>query len=348
MQQNGALRSLKTATRAREEAGSETYNAPRGPKTLPPGVRPAPLAEVAGPQGAVATGGYVAARAPLLAVSSLRGADGVDDTAVKFLFRAELKKKKKKKEDEERQQELADEALDEKLGAEMDALMAIGPERLTSRQQARLSAVLRERAELVERRKKRGTMRKRKKRSKRKLPSPLLVYGYGAVGKGPALARRRLVVVDVSVNMHDKFQQSPVYSGRCLLPFLRQCGGHSSCATETGTDMDQKDSCSGVNAGFAGYNTPRAVFSFLVRRPMMLDIMAGMDPLAQRPLVLRECWRRDVVWWWFSSWWCLRFCLGQCEAYDWKLLLHLFPVPRGCWVCLHAEWLVQQQRHYLR
>ena len=76
-QQNGALRSLKTATRAREEAGSETYNAPRGPKTLPPGVRPAPLAEVAGPQVMAATGGYVAARASLLAVSSLRGADGV-------------------------------------------------------------------------------------------------------------------------------------------------------------------------------------------------------------------------------------------------------------------------------
>ena len=52
--------------------------------------------------------------------------------------------------------------------------------------------------------------------------------------------------------------------------------------------MDQKDSCSGVNAGFAGYNTPRAVFSFLVRRPMMLDIMAGMDPLAQRPLCAAE------------------------------------------------------------
>ena len=150
-----------------EEAGSETYCAPRGPKTLPPGVRPAPLAEVAGPQVMAATGGYVAARAPLLAVSSLRGADGVDDTAVKYLLRAELKKKK---EEEERKQVLADEALDEKLDAEMDALMAIGPERLTSRQQARLSAVLRERAELVERRKKRRTMRKRKKRSKRKLP----------------------------------------------------------------------------------------------------------------------------------------------------------------------------------
>ena len=98
-----------------EEAGSETYCAPRGPKTLPPGVRPAPLAEVAGPQVMAATGGYVAARAPLLAVSSLRGADGVDDTAVKYLLRAELKKKKKEEEEEERKQVLADEALDESL-----------------------------------------------------------------------------------------------------------------------------------------------------------------------------------------------------------------------------------------
>ena len=76
---------------------------------------------MAEPQGAAATGGYVAAGAPLLAVSSLRGADGVDDTAVKFLLRAELKKKK----EEERKQDLADEVLDDKLEAEFDALMAI-------------------------------------------------------------------------------------------------------------------------------------------------------------------------------------------------------------------------------
>ena len=68
----------------------------------------------------------MAARAPLLAVSSLRGADGVDDTAVKYLLRAELKKKKRE-EEEERKQELADGALDDKLEAELDALMAIGP-----------------------------------------------------------------------------------------------------------------------------------------------------------------------------------------------------------------------------
>ena len=41
--------------------------------------------------------------------------------------------------------------------------------------------------------------------------------------------------------------------------------------------MDQKDSCSGVyKAGIAGYNALRAVFSSLVRRLMMLGIMAVM------------------------------------------------------------------------
>ena len=134
---HAAPRGPKTA-RAQEEVERETYSVPRHQKTPPPGVRPAPPSEVAGPQGAAATGGYVAAGAPLLAVSSLRGADGVDDTAVKYLLRAELKKKKEEEEEEERKQELADEVLDDKLEAEVDALMAIG--HLTSRQEARLSA----------------------------------------------------------------------------------------------------------------------------------------------------------------------------------------------------------------
>ena len=54
---------------------------------------------------------------------------------------------------------------------------------------------------------------------------------------------------------------------------------------------------------------------------------------------------RDVVWW---SGWCLQFYLGQREAYDWKILRLLFPVPRGRWGCMHAEFLVQQQRRDLR
>ena len=43
-------------------------------------------------------------------------------------------------------------------------------------------------------------------------------------------------------------------------------------------DMDQENSCSSMfKAGISGYNALRAVFSSLVRRPMMLGIMAFMD-----------------------------------------------------------------------
>ena len=171
-------------------------------------MRPAPPSEVAGPQAVAGTGGYVAAGAPLLAVSSLRGADGVDGTAVKFLLRAELKKKEEEEEEEEeRKQELADEALDEKLDAEMDAPVAIGPERLTSRQNARLSAILRERAELIER-------RKRRRRKKRLPRIPLSRQGR----RRPCAHLREVPAVQ-----------------RVLRSSSSTTFGHSCCAAETGT-----------------------------------------------------------------------------------------------------------------
>ena len=75
-----------------------------------------------------------------------------------------------------------------------------------------------------------------------------------------------------------------------------------------------------------------------------LVLFVGRLPWLCGPFLLRECLRRDVVWWCiFHSWWCLRFCLGQCEADGWKIPHQLFPVPRGRWVCMHAELLVQQQ-----
>ena len=51
--------------------------------------------------------------------------------------------------------------------------MAIGPERLTSRQEARRRAIQQERLDLIERRKRRRAARKRKKRRRRSLPEPL-------------------------------------------------------------------------------------------------------------------------------------------------------------------------------
>ena len=56
-----------TTASAMEVEAQEQYYAPRGQEQPPPGVRPAPLPEVAGPQAAV-TVGYVAAVAPSLAV----------------------------------------------------------------------------------------------------------------------------------------------------------------------------------------------------------------------------------------------------------------------------------------
>ena len=47
--------------------------------------------------------------------------------------------------------------------------------------------------------------------------------------------------------------------------------------------------------------------------------------------------RRDVVWWWFYCRWYLRFCMGQCEADDWKFFL--FPVPEVVGrVCMLNGW----------
>ena len=194
----------------------------------------------------------MAAAAPLLAVSSLRGADGVDDTAVKYLLRAELKKEEE--EEEERKQELADEVLDDKLEAEFDALMAIG--HLTSRQEARLSAVVRERLELVERRKKRRTMRKRKKRRKRKTPKTSFSCGR---------AHRR----QQQCYVHDWF--SWCCSSRCVLSFGRQ----TQDATP-GPLCTRRTVISGLcMAGFLC-----AVFPFIVGRPC--GAFSGQVVLARR------------------------------------------------------------------
>ena len=113
--------------------------------------------------------GGAAAEVPLLVMASLAGGDAVDATTVSYLLKVALVKKREEEEKRRVKKEQAeDEALEDKLEAEEDALLAIG--RLTSRQEARLSAVLRERVEVTERMKRRrATMKKRKKRKKRKL-----------------------------------------------------------------------------------------------------------------------------------------------------------------------------------
>ena len=78
------------------EAGYEMHYAPRGPKTLPPGMRPEQLSEHLGLPRCDRTVRGTSQGAPLLAVQSLRGADGIDDIAVKLLIQLALKKKKER------------------------------------------------------------------------------------------------------------------------------------------------------------------------------------------------------------------------------------------------------------
>ena len=143
------------------------------------GLRPAPPSEVAGPQGAAATGGYVAGGAPLLAVSSLRGFDGVDDITAKFLLQQALKMKEKEEEErvkrekeQLKRQEDQEEARLTRLQAERDALLVLGLETLSSQQKKRLNAVLDEREAILDRRERRRVVAKRKRKKRRKKKTP--------------------------------------------------------------------------------------------------------------------------------------------------------------------------------
>ena len=87
----------------------------------------------------VVQGMSVAPRCPDAATPRLQGDDALDQTAVAFLLRRALLSRK----EEVWWQEHG--TLMEKLEADLDALMANRPERLSTRQEAQLTAVLRKR-----------------------------------------------------------------------------------------------------------------------------------------------------------------------------------------------------------
>ena len=62
-------------------------------------------AELPGPQRCDRTVRGTSQGSPLLEVQSLRGADGIDDTAVKLLLQLALKKKKEEEDEEEEEEE---------------------------------------------------------------------------------------------------------------------------------------------------------------------------------------------------------------------------------------------------
>ena len=84
-----------------------TYFAPRGPKTLPPGVRPALFEEVAEPQGLSAAPRCPDAGVPLLSVPLLAGRDGIDNTTVRWLLKLELRTRQREEEEKKKKKEKA-------------------------------------------------------------------------------------------------------------------------------------------------------------------------------------------------------------------------------------------------
>ena len=199
----GAPRSQKLATRAEEEVEYEPHYALRGQKTPPPGERPAPLSEVAGPQRSDRTVRHSAGDAPLLVVPSLRGADGVDGTTVSFLLAENLKLKKKEEEEKERRRKRKE--------AEHEARMRELDRRVWADEQLNPaeSYAWRKWAGHLP-----GESRRKKKRKKKKLPR----------APRPRQGCRRPCDL-----------QRQVPAALRVLRVPRQNGGHSCSATETGT-----------------------------------------------------------------------------------------------------------------
>ena len=105
-------------TTATEEEVREVNDALEGQKRPPPGMRPVPLPEVAGPQAAV-TVGYVAAGAPSLTVVPVSD-DRIDDAALQFLLQQSLLARAE--EEEEAREEAEVKVMEEKVDKMMEQL----------------------------------------------------------------------------------------------------------------------------------------------------------------------------------------------------------------------------------
>ena len=152
-----------------EEEVRELNDALEGQKRPPPGVRPAPLPEVAGPQAAV-TVGYVAAVAPSLAV--VRELDLLhDDATVQFLLQQSMLARAQEEEEARELEEVKrmEEAVVTKMQRlEAEVRMYAGQDLSQLSDLKRAAVTLVARSDALRRRRERR--RKRKKQRKKKLP----------------------------------------------------------------------------------------------------------------------------------------------------------------------------------
>ena len=158
-------------TTATEEEVREVYGALEGQKRPPPGTRPEQLPEVAGPQLAAVTVGFVAAGAPSLTVVPVSD-DRIDDAALQFLLQQSLLARAEEEEEKAREvavvKELEEDLVlrEQRLLRQVDELRGAGTEAQAECSRLELAAIrwCKVKAKIL----KRKERRKKKKKKRRK------------------------------------------------------------------------------------------------------------------------------------------------------------------------------------
>ena len=218
----GPSKTMVVERRERQEGEvQDVYDAPRSQKTPLPGVRPGVPLDPGPPGDEAVAVGYAAASVPLLGAPSLAdsSAEAIDGSTLSFLLQHALEAKRKEEEEAVETAELA--KLEEKLAAAEERLLEVLRQdreegtRVTRQTWSTLSRVEQLAVHWFLAKDavgKRRVKRKKKKRKRRKLP------------RAPHPRCRRPCDL-----------QRQVPAALRVLRVPRQTGGHSCCATETGT-----------------------------------------------------------------------------------------------------------------
>ena len=295
----------------REGVEGETNDALRRPKPPLPGKRPGVLLDPEPVQVVDAVTSYVAAPGPSSLVPQLAANDALDNATLRFLVARALRDRRRQ-EEERRKREKEEKAFEGEEGEGGEGVLA-----------ASLSINSAARREMEERLDSGGasSKRKRKKRRKRRTPRTSSRSSCGRSRRRQRQWRVRHAGFAGSCAPRDVF---PV---ACVWPLL--LGNTAS--------MDQKDSIfvvvsyeiySGMCVSTAPVAEP-TVMSFtvplngwtIVATTTVVTLCSSSADCLATGVFASRC-RLVVV---FLSCWCLRFCLGQCEADCWKIPHQLFP-----------------------
>ena len=316
LEQHDAPRGPTTAS-AMEGEVRGVYEVLREQKPPLPGMRPAPLSEVAGPLGRLVAPACPSGGVPALVPVVMVQEAAHDDATVSYLLSQTLLAEQEAKEVEELEAKLAD--REHRLMTSIRELRG----RYDLRDQfTRLETQVIGWAGIKwEVEKKKEKKRKRKKRKKRKLPR----------APRPREGRRRPC----------DHQRHVLAVRGASVPVHRQSGGHSCFMSVDLADPASSERYSRVFV----FNAPVAepsVMSFTVSwNGYSIVATATVVTSCSCGLSLRECLRRDVVRWWFYSWLFLRFGLDSVRPMTGNYLINYFQYQEvvGC-VCMLDYWFI--------